>query len=235
MSTTLESRNFDLDWTFDAVSSLAAVEPNLLAKPLDLDDLQLVEFDMPDLQDFAGHLSPMSQGSLQSPTNVTPRSTGFPHNANAFSQYRETHSIAPQRSTQQCMSWDLAGYSPAIPTNACTNPKNNHHLPGRNILGHSINCTELLPDNASVTVVEGVGEMKKVQTKSKSSQAKVFKCRWVGCLEKRNHFRREVELMRHIKTIHVSPQAYQCDECNMFFNRRDNLEAHARRVHQARG
>ncbi|KAI9040149.1 uncharacterized protein KD926_008594 [Aspergillus affinis] len=167
MSTTSELRNFDLNWTFDAASSLPAVDCSPLDWPLDLDDLDIMRFDMPSLENSAGHLSCTSQGSpLQYPTNATSRPKHFLHNTNSLNQYHETHSIAPHRPKQQCVPWDLTRSSLAIPTNAHMNPKHGHHQLGRNIIDHSANRTESRPKHSSAAFVDGVGEMKKIPTKS---------------------------------------------------------------------
>lgn len=54
-----------------------------------------------------------------------------------------------------------------------------------------------------------------------------MKCEWKGCTFPRP-FRRYADLMRHIKTIHVSPDAYKCSVCGKGFGRKDKLEVHHR-------
>ncbi|KAL2867378.1 uncharacterized protein BJX67DRAFT_84895 [Aspergillus lucknowensis] len=60
----------------------------------------------------------------------------------------------------------------------------------------------------------------------------VFQCKWEGCTSS-TLFHREGDLMRHLKTIHISPDAFPCREpsCKRKFGRKDHLEEHRRRVH----
>jgi hypothetical protein len=55
------------------------------------------------------------------------------------------------------------------------------------------------------------------------------KCEWKGCTFPRP-FRRDAELMRHFKTVHVSRDAYKCPVCGKAFGRKDKMEHH-RRTH----
>lgn len=55
------------------------------------------------------------------------------------------------------------------------------------------------------------------------------KCEWKGCTFPRP-FRRDAELMRHIKTVHVARDAYKCPVCGRGFGRKDRMEDH-RRTH----
>lgn len=59
-----------------------------------------------------------------------------------------------------------------------------------------------------------------------------LQCRWENCTSK-NCFRREADLMRHIKTIHVSPRAHECpvSNCGRCFGRKDHLGQHKKRRH----
>jgi hypothetical protein len=61
-------------------------------------------------------------------------------------------------------------------------------------------------------------------------------CKWEGCKHTRS-FSREADLVRHIKTVHISPGSYICPEvgCRKACSRKDNLEAHRQRVHGKRG
>ncbi|KAL2843460.1 hypothetical protein BJX68DRAFT_155602 [Aspergillus pseudodeflectus] len=61
---------------------------------------------------------------------------------------------------------------------------------------------------------------------------RTFQCRWIGCRSV-TIFCRESELMRHLKTVHISPKAYPCTQpqCGMAFGRRDHLKAHQRNRH----
>ncbi|KAF9892673.1 hypothetical protein FE257_001075 [Aspergillus nanangensis] len=62
---------------------------------------------------------------------------------------------------------------------------------------------------------------------------KPLRCGWIGCTH-RGTFGRKPELMRHIELIHVSPGSEQCSICGKFFNRKDNLGEHVRRMHTDR-
>ncbi|KAL2813341.1 hypothetical protein BDW59DRAFT_167524 [Aspergillus cavernicola] len=59
-----------------------------------------------------------------------------------------------------------------------------------------------------------------------------FQCKWEGCTSI-SHFARAIDLIRHIKTIHISPKAYPClvKNCGKAFGRRDHLQEHTRRRH----
>jgi hypothetical protein len=58
-------------------------------------------------------------------------------------------------------------------------------------------------------------------------------CKWEGCKFERS-FGREAELLRHIRTTHISPGLYACPEagCRKSCSRKDNLQAHRRRAHE---
>ncbi|KAL2801974.1 hypothetical protein BJX63DRAFT_139377 [Aspergillus granulosus] len=59
-----------------------------------------------------------------------------------------------------------------------------------------------------------------------------LQCRWEDCSSSTT-FRREADLLRHLKTVHVSPKAFPCPElgCNKAFGRTDHLRAHRRNCH----
>ncbi|KAE8311091.1 hypothetical protein BDV41DRAFT_542968 [Aspergillus transmontanensis] len=61
----------------------------------------------------------------------------------------------------------------------------------------------------------------------------ILRCKWEGCTSRR-HFNREADLVRHIKTIHISPRSYKCaiENCSKTYNRGDNLKEHMLKVHQ---
>ncbi|KAL4908896.1 hypothetical protein BDW74DRAFT_74383 [Aspergillus multicolor] len=63
---------------------------------------------------------------------------------------------------------------------------------------------------------------------------RVLRCEWKDCPH-RNPFRREGDLLRHVKGAHVSPRSFVCtiDGCWKSFNRNDNLQEHVRRCHGA--
>ncbi|KAL4879222.1 hypothetical protein BJY04DRAFT_96507 [Aspergillus karnatakaensis] len=69
-----------------------------------------------------------------------------------------------------------------------------------------------------------------------SPEAKsVFKCDWKDCTYA-GVFSREGELIRHVKTKHVTPKSYKCtaSNCDRVCSRKDNLAEHVRRIHGAR-
>ena len=55
-----------------------------------------------------------------------------------------------------------------------------------------------------------------------------FKCR--HC---KMWFRKESQLIRHVRDYHQSPNSFQCDICHKKFNRQYCVEMHKRRVHEA--
>ncbi|KAL3440462.1 hypothetical protein BJX65DRAFT_27363 [Aspergillus insuetus] len=68
---------------------------------------------------------------------------------------------------------------------------------------------------------------------SSPTQPESFICKWENCTST-HVFRREIDLMRHVKTIHVAPQAFPCHVglCGRAFPRKDKLRDHMARVHQ---
>ncbi|KAJ0416234.1 hypothetical protein BJY00DRAFT_317119 [Aspergillus carlsbadensis] len=64
------------------------------------------------------------------------------------------------------------------------------------------------------------------------SNASRFQCKWQGCANKPS-FLREGDLIRHLKTIHISPDAYRCrvHPCHKPFGRKDHLLEHRKRCH----
>ncbi|KAI9371616.1 hypothetical protein BJX61DRAFT_543494 [Aspergillus egyptiacus] len=58
-----------------------------------------------------------------------------------------------------------------------------------------------------------------------------IKCKWEGCRSIQT-FRKGSDLIRHIKTIHIFPDAYPCRECGKKFGRKDHLQGHTERRHQ---
>ncbi|OJJ03870.1 hypothetical protein ASPVEDRAFT_762734 [Aspergillus versicolor CBS 583.65] len=64
-------------------------------------------------------------------------------------------------------------------------------------------------------------------------QPPVFQCKWQGCRSSAS-FRRQVDLIRHLKTIHIAPDAYPCREpnCGVAFGRKDHLKAHSKMHHK---
>ncbi|PYI09416.1 hypothetical protein BO78DRAFT_38605 [Aspergillus sclerotiicarbonarius CBS 121057] len=66
---------------------------------------------------------------------------------------------------------------------------------------------------------------------SRKNQPKL-RCEWKDCVYK-NVFNRPADLIRHLKTMHVTPHSFRCDiqGCNKTFSRKDNLMEHKLRVH----
>ncbi|KAL5042382.1 hypothetical protein BDW71DRAFT_211229 [Aspergillus fruticulosus] len=65
-----------------------------------------------------------------------------------------------------------------------------------------------------------------------TSAAARFQCKWQGC-DSSHRFKRENDLIRHIRTIHISPDAWPClmNNCGMAFGRKDHLIQHNKRRH----
>ncbi|PLB50166.1 hypothetical protein P170DRAFT_435355 [Aspergillus steynii IBT 23096] len=232
----------DLDrhgiWSLDAASSLAALE--YIQPDVSPDYSDLMGLDVSGLLDSATYLPPISQDPLLytstntgSTANTASHPSDLPYRANTLGQYPETNPSTPQDRTKGCTSCGLQGTSPDVPVNAyTTGPNHENQLFEASHLRPHVGCNDSF---AHATIKRGndsgMNERTAVFIESKPRKPKFFICKWEGCTHKRNHFRREIDLMRHVKNIHVSPRSYRCDVCNMLFNRRDNLEAHTRRVH----
>ncbi|KAL4875417.1 hypothetical protein BJY04DRAFT_202167 [Aspergillus karnatakaensis] len=67
-----------------------------------------------------------------------------------------------------------------------------------------------------------------------SSHPRAFRCQWKGC-HSTTIFHREADIMRHIRSIHLAPDAYPCLEngCKRSFGRKDYLQEHVRRCHSS--
>lgn len=59
-----------------------------------------------------------------------------------------------------------------------------------------------------------------------------FECKWEGC-QYSGSFKREHELLRHLRTIHIAPLAHSCPAigCDKVCNREDNLLKHIQNRH----
>ncbi|PYI09415.1 hypothetical protein BO78DRAFT_415692 [Aspergillus sclerotiicarbonarius CBS 121057] len=59
-----------------------------------------------------------------------------------------------------------------------------------------------------------------------------LQCGWAGCTNSKS-FNRPADLLRHVRNLHVTPNAYVCrvNNCGRAFNRKDNLMEHIARVH----
>ncbi|THC87030.1 hypothetical protein EYZ11_013524 [Aspergillus tanneri] len=153
------------------------------------------------------------------------------------------------------------GSNPALPTRLQHNqvaigsqsgaynndPGNNDFMPMQNgtlsnssgyygeILATNINSN---PGDQLVSTfpTEGSSEGRTVQGQMHEGYIDVrqaLRCRWDGCTYRR-HFNREADLVRHVKTKHISPRCHKCavKSCTKSFNREDNLRHHMARVHQ---
>ncbi|KAJ9300136.1 hypothetical protein DTO271G3_2253 [Paecilomyces variotii] len=56
------------------------------------------------------------------------------------------------------------------------------------------------------------------------------KCRWEGCTYT-GDFSRDTTLWRHIKAIHLFPDAFACRQCRRNFGRKDKYDKHMRDAH----
>ncbi|PLN82657.1 hypothetical protein BDW42DRAFT_166344 [Aspergillus taichungensis] len=62
---------------------------------------------------------------------------------------------------------------------------------------------------------------------------RLFRCEWKDCRYS-GTFKRKAELIRHVNTIHIDPQTFNCpvEGCDSTFkNRKYNLKNHLRQVH----
>ncbi|KAJ0416463.1 hypothetical protein BJY00DRAFT_291582 [Aspergillus carlsbadensis] len=91
--------------------------------------------------------------------------------------------------------------------------------------GRSLRSRDTLPPEAHNNAQQADQKMAPA-----SSTFKPIRCRWQGCT---NHvlFRRESDLIRHLRSIHISPHAYSCSDCLKTFGRNDHLQNHRRKVH----
>ncbi|GKZ95336.1 hypothetical protein AnigIFM59636_009075 [Aspergillus niger] len=58
-----------------------------------------------------------------------------------------------------------------------------------------------------------------------------FECNWLGCSSS-TRFSTVGDLVRHLKSIHISPDAYSCPVCGKTSGRKDHLRDHRRRRHR---
>ncbi|PWY79870.1 hypothetical protein BO83DRAFT_414806 [Aspergillus eucalypticola CBS 122712] len=65
---------------------------------------------------------------------------------------------------------------------------------------------------------------------SRARSPPTFECKWEGCSSS-TRFSTEGDLVRHLKSIHISPDAYSCLVCGQSFGRKDHLRYHRRRRH----
>jgi hypothetical protein len=74
----------------------------------------------------------------------------------------------------------------------------------------------------------------RVLTSNDPDRAVAMLCKWEGC-EYDGFFGREDDLLRHVRSVHVSRSSYLCParECSKSFNRKDNRDAHFRRLHES--
>ncbi|KAL4746649.1 hypothetical protein BDW72DRAFT_184536 [Aspergillus terricola var. indicus] len=72
------------------------------------------------------------------------------------------------------------------------------------------------------------------QAESSTQAAPVSQCKWIGCRSS-TPFIREADLIRHLRSVHIAPNAFFCDQhnCGKRFGRKDHLKAHLK-THQRR-
>ncbi|KAL5339775.1 hypothetical protein BJX70DRAFT_363142 [Aspergillus crustosus] len=65
-----------------------------------------------------------------------------------------------------------------------------------------------------------------------SNFSHLFRCKWEGC-RSTHHFRREGDLWRHIRSIHLAPNAFPCPVagCDKVCGRKDHMQQHVKRHH----
>ncbi|KAL4928161.1 uncharacterized protein BDV17DRAFT_264918 [Aspergillus undulatus] len=95
------------------------------------------------------------------------------------------------------------------------------------------NCqhfTSTFPNDTPGTAHEGHQAISAV--KSPKPQATLFVCKWEGC-NPPSCFKRPGDLIRHLRTVHVSPDAFPCPVkgCDKVFGRKDHLKEHCKRRH----
>ncbi|OJJ01299.1 hypothetical protein ASPVEDRAFT_82824 [Aspergillus versicolor CBS 583.65] len=61
---------------------------------------------------------------------------------------------------------------------------------------------------------------------------RLYKCEWRDC-HTPGQFHRELDLVRHIRTVHISPDKYRCDSCGKAFGRKDHLNGHRKKRHES--
>ncbi|RAK97359.1 uncharacterized protein BO80DRAFT_194322 [Aspergillus ibericus CBS 121593] len=91
----------------------------------------------------------------------------------------------------------------------------------------SISIAEFLPPSSTNPVYNS----RDPQIDTKETQPRL-RCEWKDCTYK-NGFNRPADLLRHVKTMHVTPQSFKCDfpGCKRTFSRKDNLRGHQLHVH----
>ncbi|PLB53302.1 hypothetical protein P170DRAFT_353006 [Aspergillus steynii IBT 23096] len=69
------------------------------------------------------------------------------------------------------------------------------------------------------------------QTAQSAHTSPILECKWQGCFSA-TRFSSEGDLVRHLKSIHISPDAYPCPDCGRCFGRKDHLRDHQKRRHR---
>ena len=82
-------------------------------------------------------------------------------------------------------------------------------------------------------VLPHISEPENLECENQSAPAFAKICKWEGC-KYTGSFGRGADLLRHVQTAHISPRSFVCSVsgCRKSCSRKDNLEAHYRRVHQ---
>jgi hypothetical protein len=68
---------------------------------------------------------------------------------------------------------------------------------------------------------------------NKSTPESSWQCKWEGCTYA-GSFGRESDLLRHLRTKHISPGMHRCPwaKCPRVFNRKDKMREHVRQAHE---
>jgi hypothetical protein len=94
--------------------------------------------------------------------------------------------------------------------------------------------TPLAPTSPSLTALPSPAPSSHTTT-STSAQGLFTpqQCQWKNCSSS-TIFQREGDLVRHLKTIHISPNAFPCPEpdCTRAFGRNDHLKNHLKTMHR---
>ncbi|KAI9368788.1 hypothetical protein BJX61DRAFT_536966 [Aspergillus egyptiacus] len=64
------------------------------------------------------------------------------------------------------------------------------------------------------------------------SSSRLYKCEWRDC-HTPGRFKRELDLVRHLRTVHISPDRYRCGDCDRAFGRKDQLNGHRTKHHES--
>jgi uncharacterized Zn-finger protein len=164
-------------------------------------------------------------------------------------------SMAPQRVTSgpprpplTAPTYSNNPYYPVIDNgfmNLPSNAEQHFNSNGRYLSQQMVSHTEFNPaghyDDANWTaptfgndgVPQRISESENPECGNQYAPTSAKICKWDGC-KYTGSFGREADLLRHVRTAHISPRSFVCSVsgCRKSCSRKDNLEAHHRRVHQ---